>query len=87
MNEGCGFVGGVIVENEDLHIRVVAVGDGADAWGESEFLVAGRNENGDSGRRMDNRIHRGESEDPKIQQVIKGDENKTAQNEDMKKFY
>ena len=36
---------------------------------------------------MDNRIHRGESEDPKIQQVIKDDENKTAQNEDMKKFY
>jgi hypothetical protein len=36
---------------------------------------------------MDNCIHWGESEDPKIQQVIKGDENKTAENEDMKKFY
>ena len=45
LNEGCGFVGGVIVENEDLHIRVVAVGDGADARGESEFLVTGWNEN------------------------------------------
>ena len=35
---------------------------------------------------MDNRIHGGKSEDPQIQQVIKGDENKTAENEDMKKF-
>ena len=45
LDEGGGAVGGVVVENKNFHIRVVAVGDSADAWGESEFLVAGWNEN------------------------------------------
>lgn len=67
LNEGCGVVGRVIVENEDLHIRVVAVGYGADAWGESEFLVASWNENGDTWGRVHDRIQRRKSEPPKIQ--------------------
>ncbi len=45
LDEGGGAVGGVVVENKNLHIRVVAVGDGTDAWGKAVLLVAGRNKN------------------------------------------
>lgn len=87
LNQGCGAVGGVVVENEDLHIRVVAVGEGADTRGETEFLVASWNENGEAGWRLDHRIQERESENPKIQQVIQSGENYSTQNKEMKKFY
>ena len=45
LDEGGGAVGGVVVENKNLHIWVVTVGYGADAWGKAVFLIAGRNEN------------------------------------------
>ena len=45
LDEGGGAVGRVVVENKNLHIRVITVGDGADAWGKAVFLIAGRNEN------------------------------------------
>ena len=45
LDEGSGAVGGVVVENKNLHIWVVAVGDGTDAWWKAVLLVAGGNEN------------------------------------------
>ena len=45
LDEGGGAVGRVVVENKNLHIRVITVGDGADAWGKAVLLIAGRNKN------------------------------------------
>ena len=45
LDEGGGAVGGVVVENKNFHIWVVAVGDGTDAWWKAVLLVAGRNKN------------------------------------------
>ena len=45
LDEGSGAVGGMVVENKNFHIWVVAVGDGADAWWKAVLLVAGRNKN------------------------------------------
>jgi hypothetical protein len=45
LDEGGGAVGGVVVENKNFHIWVVAVGDGTDAWWKAVLLIAGGNEN------------------------------------------
>ena len=45
LDECSGAVGGMVVENKNFHIRVVAVGDGADAWWKAVLLVPGRNKN------------------------------------------
>ena len=45
LDEGGGAVGGVVVENKNFHIWVVAVGYGAYAWGQAVLLITGRNEN------------------------------------------
>ena len=45
LDEGGGAVGRVVVENKNLHIRVVAVGYGTDAWWKAVLLIAGRNKN------------------------------------------
>jgi len=45
LDEGRGAVGGVVVENKNLHIWVVTVGDGTDAWWKAVLLISGRNEN------------------------------------------
>ncbi len=45
LDEGSSAVSRVVVENENFHIWVVAVGNGADAWRKAVLLVAGGNEN------------------------------------------